>query len=206
MPKLPPRQRAVLDAVQAYWADHGVPPSLADLAEILGVSRQTVYEHMKALRRKGLLDHVEGTGRSWRPTEPAGKTARRVPIVGRVAAGLPIFAEENVEGWLTVDDAHPSHPMFALRVHGDSMVEAGILDGDLVVVRQQDSASDGDIVVALVDDDEATVKKLRRDGGRVHLVAMNPAYEPIVLGGEQVRVLGKVIGLRRHLDDDQDAR
>lgn len=206
MPKLPPRQRAVLDAVQAYWSDHGVPPSLADLAEVLGVSRQTVYEHMKALRRKGLLDHVEGTGRSWRPTEPVGKTARRVPIVGQVAAGLPIFAEENVEGWLTVDDAHPSHPLFALRVRGDSMVDAGILDGDLVVVRQQDSASDGDIVVALVNDEEATVKKLRRDGGRVHLVAMNPAYEPIVLGGEQVRVLGKVIGLRRHLDDDEDAR
>ncbi len=201
MTKLPPRQRAVLDAVQGYWADNGVPPSLANLAEVLGVSRQTVYEHMKALRRKGLLDHVEGIGRSWRPTEPAGRTARRVPIVGRVTAGTPILAQENIEGWITVDDARPAETLFALRVRGDSMVGAGILDGDLVVVRKQDSASDGDIVVALVDDEDATVKKLWRDEERVHLVAMNPDYEPIVIEGDRVRVLGRVIGVRRCLDD-----
>jgi len=200
---LPPRQRAVLDAVQAYWAENGVPPSLADIAEALGLSRQTVYEHMKALRGKGLLDHVEGAGRSWRPTEPSAKASRRVPIVGRVAAGLPILAEENIEGWITVDDTHPSHPLFALRVRGDSMIGAGILDGDLVVVRQQDDAADGEIVVALLDDEEATVKKLRRAGGLVHLVAMNPAYDPIVVDGARVRVQGRVLGVRRRLDEGE---
>jgi len=204
MPRdLPPRQRAVLDAVQAYWAENGVPPSLADIAEALGLSRQTIYEHMKALRGKGLLDHVEGAGRSWRPTEPSAKASRRVPIVGRVAAGLPVLAEENIEGWITVDDANPSHTLFALRVRGDSMTGAGILDGDLVVVRQQDDAADGEIVVALVDDEEATVKKLRRAGRLVHLVAMNPAYDPIVVDGARVRVQGRVLGVRRRLGEDE---
>jgi len=200
---LPPRQRATLEAIQGYWAELGVPPALADVAKALGVSRQTAYEHMKALRRKGLLDHIEGAGRTWRPTAPAGKRSCRVPIVGEVAAGSPIFAEKNIEGWITVDDVAPSDKLFALRIRGDSMVGAGILDGDLVVVRQQDTAYDGDIVVALVDDEDATVKKLRRQGGMIHLLAMNPSYDPIVVNGDSVCVQGRVVGVRRCLRDDE---
>jgi len=179
-PPLPSRQQAVLEVIQTFWQEHGVAPSLADVARTLGVSRQTIHEHFRALQRKGLLDNLDGVARSWRPTTPHQKETSRVPIVGQVAAGQPIFAEENIEGWITVDNARPSDTLFALHVCGDSMIDAGILDGDLVVVRQQQDANDGDIVVALVDDETATVKKLRRSGGEVRLLAMNPAYDPIV--------------------------
>jgi len=198
---LPPRQQAVLRAIQSYWSEYGVAPSLGDVAQELGLSRQTVHEHVKALRRKGHLDHVEGVGRSWKPRMPSGQEQRRVPVVGRVAAGLPILAQENIDGWVTVDEAPASSTLFALRIQGDSMTGAGILDGDLVVVRQQSDADDGDIVVALVADEDATVKKIERRGGMVHLVAMNPAYAPIVVSGDQVQVQGKVVGVRRRLDD-----
>lgn len=124
----------------------------------------------------------------------------RVPIVGRVAAGEPVFAQENIEGWIVVDDMPAIAPLFALRVRGDSMTGAGILDGDLVVVRQQSDADDGDTVVALVDDEDATVKRIKRRGGMIHLVAMNPAFGPIVVSGDRVRVQGKVVGVRRNLD------
>ena len=193
-------QKAVLEATQRYWAEHGVPPSLADLASALGVQRSTVHQHFLALKKKGYLEHIEGAGRTWRPAgELPGRGSRRVPIVGRVAAGLPILAQENIEDWITVDDAPPSATLFALRVQGDSMVGAGILDGDLVVVRQQDTADDGDIVVALVDDEEATVKKLKRMGRVVHLVPMNPNFAPIVVPPDRIRVQGRVVGLRREV-------
>jgi repressor LexA len=192
------KQRAVLEAIQEYWSENGIPPSLADLAPALGIRRSTVHQHVLALKKKGYLDHVEGSGRSWRPTgEMPTRGSRRVPVVGRVAAGLPIMAQENVEDWITVDDAPASATLFALRVRGDSMINAGILDGDLVVVRQQDTADDGDIVVALVDDEEATVKTLRREAGEIALVAANPDYPPIRLRGGRVRVQGKVVGVRR---------
>lgn len=201
MSSLPPRQLNVLQVIQSYWHEHGVAPSLADIAQALGLSRQTVHEHVQALRKKGYLDHVEGVGRSWKPTETAEPDSRRIPVVGRVPAGQPVFAHEDIEGWITVDDAPASVTLFALRVRGDSMTGAGILDGDLVVVRQQGAADSGDVVVALVDDEDATVKKLERQGGMVRLVAMNPAYEPIEAPGERVRVLGKVVGIRRDLAD-----
>ena len=196
---LPPRQRDALEALEVYWREHGVAPSLGDLARILGVSRPTAHAHVRALRRKGYIDAREGVPRSWRPR---GRGVQ-VPIVGRVAAGAPILAEEHVDGWITVDRPRTAGVLFALRVHGDSMVDGGILDGDLVMVRQQDTALDGEIVVALVGDDEATVKKLRRAAGQVHLVPMNPDYEPIVIEEGQVRVLGKVIGLQRRLEEEQ---
>jgi repressor LexA len=198
---LPERQRATLEALEAYWREHGVAPSLGDLARVLGVSRPTAHGHVRALQRKGYIDARDGVSRSWRPRDQAVQ----VPILGRVAAGAPILAAEHIEGWISVDDRREADVLFALRVRGDSMVDGGILDGDLVVVRQQDTASDGDIVVALLDDEDATVKKLRRVGGEVHLVAMNPNYEPIIIEADRARVLGKVIGVRRRLGEP-DAR
>jgi repressor LexA len=197
------RQHIVLDAIQAYWAEQGVPPSVTELAAVLGVGRSTVHQHLIALKRKGYLDHVEGASRTWRPTtdEPTSRRSCRVPVVGRVAAGVPILAQENIEDWITVDDVPSGAPLFALRVRGDSMTGVGILDGDLVVVRKQDTADDGDIVVALVGDDEATVKRLRRGPGVVRLVAENPDYPPIEVRGGGVRVQGKVVGVRRRLRD-----
>ena len=201
MPRpLPDRQQAVYEAIVAYLHEHGVAPSTGDLAARLGVSRTTAHDHLLALKRKGYLDHIEGVARSWRPLK--GRPAQ-VPVVGRVAAGTPVLAAENVEDHVTFDDARHGETLFALRVRGDSMIDAGIFEGDLVVVRKQDAARDGDIVVALVDDEEATVKKLRRVGDQVHLVAMNPAYEPIVLDGRRVRLLGKVVGLRRSFEENR---
>ncbi len=200
MPRpLPKRQQAVYDAIVAYLREHGVAPSTADLAQQFGISRTTVHGHLRALQRKGYLGHSEGVARSWRPLR--GQPVR-VPVVGSVAAGSPILAAENIEGHITFDDARHGETLFALRVRGDSMIAAGILDGDLVVVRRQDGAEDGDLVVALVDDEEPTVKKLRRDGDQLRLVPMNPAYEPLVLDGRRVRLVGKVVGLRRNYEEN----
>jgi len=198
--ELTDRQRAVLEAIQEYWGRTGIAPSLADLAARLGVSRAPIHEHVGLLRDKGFLDHVVGIGRTWRPKAavPTG-SVRRVPLVGRVAAGQPILAAENIEGWVAVEDAAEGADCFALRVRGDSMVDGGILDGDTVIVRQQAVAEDGDIVVALVGEEEATVKKLKKCGERVQLVAMNRAYRPIDLPAENVRIQGKVVGVRRSL-------
>jgi len=194
------KQRAVLEAIQEFWGRTGVAPSLADLAATLGVSRATVHEHIGLLKDKGHLDHIVRAGRTWRPKAavPPG-SMRRVPLVGRVAAGQPILAAENIEGWIAVEEVPEGAAYFALRVHGDSMIEGGILDGDTVIVRQQVVAEDGDIVVALVDEEGATVKKLKKCGERVQLVAMNHAYQPIDLPAERVRVQGKVVGLRRRM-------
>ena len=198
------KQREVLAAVQQFWAARGLAPSLADLATELGVTRATVHEHLQALKRKGQLDHIEGVGRSWRSmvspeSSPTGP--KRIPIVGTVAAGSPIFAQENISGWLTIDDARQQDTLFGLRVRGDSMADAGILDGDIAIVRQQSTADNGDIVVALVDDQDATVKKLERAAGAVRLVPMNSEYKPIVMTpARQLRIEGKVIGVRRDLD------
>lgn len=193
------KQREVLAAIEQYWGEFGHAPSLADLSAALGVSRATVHEHIGALKRKGYLANVDGVGRSWRSTLRDSSTSRRIPIVGRVAAGAPILAQENIEGWLSVDGTSEHDTLFALRVQGDSMVDAGILDGDLVIVRQQEAANDGDIVVALVDDQEATVKKLQRAGSMVHLLAMNPKYDPIVIQPGRIRIQGRVVGLRREI-------
>ena len=192
---LPPRQRATLDSIEAYWREHGVAPSLGDLARILGVSRPTAHDHVRALRRKGYIDARDGVPRSWRSRDQA----LQVPIVGRVAAGAPILAEQNIEGWVSVDRRGAADVLFALRVRGDSMIGAGILDGDIVIVRQQATGDEGDIVVALVDGEEATVKKLRREGDRVRLEPMNPDFDPLVLDGDRVSIQGKVVGLRRDL-------
>ena len=198
--ELTDKQKKVLKMVQAYWTEFSVSPSLADLAAKLGVRRSTVHQHLLALKKKGYLEHMEGAGRTWRPTaEPASNTLK-IPLVGRVAAGLPILAKENIDDWITVGDLAASDQHFALRVCGDSMIEGGILDGDIVIARQQQVAENGDIVIALVNDNEATVKKFHREGDTVRLLAMNPKYQPIVLRGDRIQIQGKVVGLRRRLD------
>ena len=195
------KQREVLAAIEQYSEEFGVAPSLADLGAALGVSRATVHEHIGGLKRKGYLANVDGVGRSWRSTLRGSSTSRRIPIVGRVAAGAPILAQENIEGWLTIDGTSEHDTLFALRVQGDSMIDAGILDGDLVVVRQQEAANDGDIVVALIDRQDATVKKLERDAGTVRLVPMNSKHDPIVISPPRtLHVQGRVIGVRRDID------
>jgi repressor LexA len=194
------KQRQVLEAIQQYWDEYGMPPSLADLASTLQLSRPTVHQHVQALAKKGYLDFRGGVGRSWRPTAAVtNRRSRRIPILGRVAAGQPITAQEDIEGWITVDDAAERDELFALRIDGDSMRDGGILDGDLVIVRQQSDAEDGEIVVALVDDESATVKKLERGPRMIRLLPMNPDHKPLVVEGERVRIQGKVVGVRRRI-------
>ena len=204
---LSPRQRQALDAVRAFAAERGLPPTRAELGRRLGVSPQTADFHLRALERKGRVR----LGRRSRSIafEPAARDAgsngagvRMVPLVGRVAAGAPLMAVENLEGTLPLPEG--SGADFALRVQGDSMVEAGILDGDLVLVEKSDQAAPGDIVVAMVGEGEtveATVKRWLPGRGRVVLRPANAAHTDIVVReGEPLSLAGRVVGVLRMWD------
>jgi repressor LexA len=204
------RQREVLNFMRAFTARHGVPPTVREIGEKFRVTPRAAFDHLRALERKGMLQRRPGPGRTARAltlSEAAGGRTPgiSVPILGRIAAGQPLLAEENREGQLPIAaGALPGAPEdhFALRVRGESMISAHICDGDLVLVRRQDSAQPNDIVVALVESeagDEATVKRFQRDGARVILKPEHPTMAPIVIdpGERQVRILGKVVGVLR---------
>lgn len=197
------RQQLVLEFIQESIQENGFPPTLREIGAHFGIrSTNGVNDHLLALQRKGYLRRQDMKSRALRPTASAGGVPREVPLVGRVAAGQPLLAIENLEGSLRVDSGLlPSEggTYFALRVRGESMIGAGILDGDIVFVRQQEEASSGTIVVAMVGD-EATVKTLYRDGERLRLQPSNPAVAPIVVGrddGRTLRILGIVVGVYR---------
>ena len=205
------RQQEILDFLLDYVDRHGYPPTVREIGEAVGLaSPSTVHAHLANLERAGLLRRdptkpralellAGGRKRSSAPDVPG---VERLPLVGEIAAGGPLLAEENVEEHVAVPEllAHGGAD-FLLRVKGDSMVNAGILDGDLVVVRRQDTARDGEIVVALAGDDEsadeATVKRFYREAGRVRLQPENDALEPIYAA--HVKILGKVVGVLRVL-------
>jgi repressor LexA len=203
MDELTPRQRRILEFIQQTVRDRGYPPTVREIGEAVGLtSSSSVHAQLENLGRRGLLRKDPAKPRA---IEVAGVRQARavdVPVVGRIAAGAPILAEENVETHLPVaEELAGSGELFALRVQGDSMVDAGILDGDLVVVRRQDVAGDGAVVAAMLPgpaEDEATVKRLRRTGGKVVLVPENPAMEPFDMppGG---RILGVVVAVLRKL-------
>jgi repressor LexA len=199
------KQREVLEAIQAFWDEHGVSPSLLDLADHLGVQPPTVHQHVHALKNKGYLEHIAGRSRTWKPAAGVPQEGtRRVPVLGRVAAGAPILAQENVEGYITVDDVKPHDTLFGLRIVGESMIDGGIFEGDVVIVRQQATANEGDIVVALIRGEDATVKKFHRQHRHVVLVPMNCRLSPTVVPGDHVHIQGKVIGVwRRMVEDDE---
>jgi repressor LexA len=203
MDDLTPRQRRILDFIQQTVRDRGYPPTVREIGEAVGLtSSSSVHAQLENLGRRGLLRKDPAKPRAIEVAGARRAGAVDVPVVGRIAAGAPIMAEENVETYLAVaEELAGSGELFGLRVHGDSMVDAGILDGDLVVVRRQDVAQDGAVIAALVPgpaEDEATVKRLRRTGGKVTLVPENPAMEPFDMppGG---RVLGVVVAVLRKL-------
>jgi repressor LexA len=211
------RQAEIFDFVVKYAEKHGYPPTVREIGEAVGLaSPSTVHAHLANLERAGLLRRdptkpraLEVVGRGRRsaaaPAAPASMPAaepNRLPLVGEIAAGGPLLAEENVEDYLAVPEPlSRGGEEFLLRVKGDSMVEAGILEGDYVVVRRQQTAQDGDIVVALAGDDEAaqeaTVKRFFRENGRVRLQPENSALDPLY--PDHVQILGKVIGVFRRL-------
>ncbi len=205
MDELPQRQRDVLEFIASCIEDRGVPPTYREIGDALGIgSTNGVADHVKALVKKGYLEKVAGgAARGLRLTNRARQslpdTISEVPLVGFVAAGNPILAEENHEKTLHLDRSllPDGGTHFALRVRGDSMIEEGIHDGDIVVVMQQSTARNGDIVVALVDG-EATVKFFFREGRRIRLQPAHPTMDPIFVDSSaDAAVQGRVVGVYR---------
>jgi repressor LexA len=206
------RQRAILDYLRGFVDEHGYPPTVREIGEAVGLrSPSTVHAHLAQLERAGLLRRDPTKPRAIELTDRRRETAgaaqapsdvHRLPLVGEIAAGGPLLAEENVEDYVAVPEPlAKGGEEFLLRVKGDSMVNAGILDGDYVVVQRRQDARNGEIVVALAGDDEAadeaTVKRFFREDGRVRLQPENDALEPIY--ASHVQVLGKVIGVFRQV-------
>jgi repressor LexA len=203
------RQQEIYDFIVAYTRKHGYPPTVREIGSEVGLaSPSTVHVHLAKLERAGYVRRdptkpraLELVGRERGRERDAGRV-RVLPLVGEIAAGGPLLAEQNVEDYLAVPEPlSRGDEEFLLRVKGESMIEAGILPGDYVVVRRQPTAENGDVVAALVGDDEAaneaTVKRYFREHGRVRLQPENSAMEPLY--PQHVRILGKVIGLFRRL-------
>ena len=198
--ELTARQREVWDALREFQTRKGYPPSIRELRTILGISSlRGVTIHLDALQKKGWIER-ESTSRSIRLLVDEGAAEERsmIPVIGAIAAGVPLLAVENVEGYVPVPVEMSAHAkdLFALRVKGDSMIGDAILDGDTIIVRSQPSAEHGEIVAALIGD-EATVKRLDSISRPARLLPSNPNYQPIELASEDVRILGKVMGLVR---------
>lgn len=209
-PHLTDRQKQVLDLVRRHLAEQGAPPTIRELREGLGLnSLRGVTVHLDALVRKGFIERSrqargirllkEPKSSRMAPVEPVPYL---IPVVGQIAAGQPLLAEQNVEERLVVDPRWvPGPGCFAVRVHGESMVNAGISNGDYVVVRPQSDSENGQIVAVLIEG-EATVKRFFREkGGRVRLQPENPVFEPILVNpkDQSIRILGKVVGLFRKM-------
>ncbi|GIO31144.1 MULTISPECIES: transcriptional repressor LexA [Paenibacillus] len=207
MSKISSRQQAILEFIRNEVRAKGYPPSVREIGEAVGLaSSSTVHGHLDRLEKKGLIRRD--------PTKPRAieilgqeesessnlftQTIARVPVVGKVTAGVPITATENIEDYFPLPQHYVGdEKVFMLSVVGDSMIEAGIHNGDYVIVRQQQTADNGDIVVAMTDEDEATVKTFYKEKDHIRLQPENPSYEPLRLN--HVTILGKVVGLFRDI-------
>ena len=194
MAELSRMQQKIYDYIVACIREQGYPPSVREIGEAAGLkSPSTVHFHLKHLEEAGVIEKGAGKGRAIALTAPE-VPEDRVPIVGNVAAGSPILAQECIEDYLIFDTGGRSGEFFALRVRGESMLNAGILPGDLVIVHRQATCSNGEIVVAMIED-EATVKRFSRQNGHVWLLPENEAYSPI--DGTYAQILGKVAAVVR---------
>ncbi|MET0017275.1 transcriptional repressor LexA [Oscillibacter sp.] len=208
MEKLSKMQQKIYDYLVSCIREQGYPPSVREIGEAVGLkSPSTVHFHLKHLEEAKYIEKGAGKGRAIALTHPVQGMAvdlpasaeeeqplGKIPIVGNVAAGSPILAQECVEDYLTFDPDGPVDEYFALHVRGESMIDVGILNGDLVVVRRQQVASNREIVVAMIDD-EATVKRFSRKNGRIWLLPENPEYAPI--DGTHAQILGRVTAVVR---------
>ncbi len=198
--QLTERQTKILDYIRYVTRVRNYPPSVREIGEAVGLSSSsTVHNHLNQLERRGLIKRDPSKSRTVQlvqdqEIDQQRRNAVSVPIVGNVAAGSPILAEQNIEDYVLLSPEMAKDGYFLLRVRGDSMINAGIFDGDLVLVRPQHEAPNGSIVVALVEGD-ATVKRFERSNGHVKLIAENPAYEPIVT--RNVSLVGVVRGVIR---------
>ena len=202
--ELTKRQQEIYDFIRKYSSTHGYPPTVRDIGKAVGLaSSSTVHAHLANLEKLGLLRRDPSKPRAMELLDKAAEAVKSVvkpnglPLVGSVAAGQPILAEENIEEYVPVPDIIGGDTgEYILRVRGDSMINAGILEGDFVVVRPQDTASDGEIIVALVGE-EATVKRYFREDDHIRLQPENDALEPI--RSRDVKILGRVIGVFRRV-------
>lgn len=207
MERLTPRQQAIFDFIKDEVNKRGYPPSVREIGEGVGLrSSSTVHAHLEKIEEKGYIRRDPTKPRAIEITAPDSSPSLppqiqpaeliSVPVLGRVAAGYPILAEENIDDYLNVpvNFVKQGASQFCLRVKGDSMIDAGILDGDMVLVRQQNSAENGEIIVAMLGD-EATVKRFYRLRDKVKLQPENPKYEPIY--SRDVIILGKVVAVFR---------
>ena len=205
---LTPRQREILNVISTSMQERGYPPSVREIGEAVGLnSPSTVHNHLNTLQKMGFLRRD--------PTKPRAlevrfdtnsevamerRPSRHVPLIGEVAAGTGLLAQQNVEDLIPLPtDFTGEGELFMLRVRGDSMIDAGILDGDFVVARQQQTADNGDIVVAGIPGDEATVKTFKKSGNKITLVPANPTMDPMVFTADEVSVFGKVVTVMRRL-------
>lgn len=202
----PDKQQKILEFVNRQVAEKGYPPSVREICRAVGFrSTSTVHAYIKKLEEEGLIKKDATKPRALRIVDDshnslegyiADREIENVPVVGKITAGQPILAVENIEETFPIPVEYlQNSKVFMLKVKGDSMVGAGIMDGDYILVRQQNTAENGDIVVALIGD-EATVKRFYREKGHIRLQPENPSYEPIIVK-EDMTVLGKVIGLFR---------
>lgn len=179
--------------IRSFSADRGYPPTMREIGAAIGFkSPSTVHKYVKMLQERGMIEKHDGCSRAIRVDTPS---PGRIPVLGVVAAGQPIMAVEQADNFLDFEIAGGNDNHFALEVRGDSMTGAGIEEGDYVIVHSQNTAYDGEIVVALLDED-ATVKRLSRQGGHVYLLPENDAYQPI--DGDDCRILGKVVAMVRY--------
>ena len=203
MARLTKKQQEVYDFILSFTSEHGYPPSIREIGAAVGLkSPSTVHFHMKGLEEAGVIVKAEGKTRAIslpgvalnQVAEEEDPRANQIPVLGNVAAGSPILAQECIEEYLTFDTQGLSGEHFALKVRGESMLNAGILPGDLVVVHRQQEVHNGEIVVALFED-EATVKTYQRRDGQVWLLPENPEYEPI--DGTFAEIIGRVVAVVR---------
>jgi repressor LexA len=193
-------QHKTLDFIRQHLARQGYAPSLEEIAAGIGIrSKGTAHRHVQALVEAGYLRLIPGRKRGIELTDATPGTNLKLPLLGRIAAGRPIEAIPEQES-LNLAEYLLGPDRYALQVKGDSMIEAGILDGDLIIVKRQETAQDNDIVVALIDGEEATLKRLRhRAGGQILLIAANPTIAPLSYAAERVQIQGVLVGqLRRY--------
>ncbi|MFC0525015.1 transcriptional repressor LexA [Pontibacillus salicampi] len=208
MTKLSKRQETILDFIKDRVLEKGYPPSVREIGEAVGLaSSSTVHGHLARLEKKGYIRRDPTKPRAIEVLELEEEGANQIPrgeatyapVIGKVTAGMPITAIENIEEYVPLPDtlATQDDEVFVLVVQGESMIEAGILDGDMVIVRRQQTAQNGDIVVAMTEDEEATVKRFFKESNHIRLQPENATMEPIIV--QNISILGRVVGLYRNI-------
>ena len=198
------RQKQILDFISLFHKREGFPPSLREICKALGlVSTGSLMKHIRSLESEGLIKGTPGRKRAWKLVNPIYKNGPFIPILGQIAAGHPILAHENREGELPINPAFFGSPeAFALKVKGDSMIEAHIQDEDLAIIHPQQEAENGSIVAVIVEDiePEATLKIFKIDNEQIELRPANESYEPLIFRGKdrsRIKILGKLVGVIR---------